>query len=484
MPQHHQAMHEAKDEIIHEIGSGETIDGFDVGEILAESRLSTLYRVTHPDHAIPLVMKVPKLGAILPASVFSGFESEIHILRQLSGLYTPRYVACGDMASCPYLVMEFIPGGDLQAYAEQAPVSIDKLCELMIPVCRAINELHRHNVIHLDLTPQNVRFRSRNDVVIIDYGSAHHAKLPDMYTDAHEDAPNTLAYVAPEQLYHVRNDSRSDIYAIGVMCYQLATGVLPFGIGNHVTVKRRMYLPPLPPRAINKEVHPWLQEIILKCMAIDPNERYTSAKEVAYALSHPNMVALTKRARLTRRAGLVSMARSWLSNRHRDFSTHTSIHPEERVSRNLHILVAVELNHYSHDMKQDLLTVLRTIAESDLNSYFTCMSVLEKREEGVSEDPGTVLDHDHPPHIRRQVELRHWIRELDIAENRVNFQVYNGDPATEIVEYARTHVVDHIVIGAHGSGASKPGTGNIAARVAAGAPCSVTMVRSRRDVIG
>jgi len=469
------------EEIIHEVNSGETIGGFKVNEKLYESAVSTIYGVTHPEYELALIMKVPKLGVILPPTTYSGFENEIHILSRLRDSYTPKFVASGEMADCPYLVMEYIEGDDLQQAINEAPLSLDKLCKLMIPACKVVHELHRHNVIHLDLKPEHLRNRDNGKVVVIDFGSAHHTYLPDMFDNAHEDAPNTLAYVAPEQLHHIRSDSRSDIYALGVIIYQLATGATPFGSSNPLTTKKRIYVPPVPPKAINQEVPDWLQEIILKCLAVNPDERFSSAKQVAYALSHPNMIELTERAYLTRRPSLWKIAKAILRSLQLDFKETTKLHPRERINKALHVLVAVDLDHTSLELQQALFTAVQKITKTDNHCYFTCLTVIEEKEPSGNEELQEFVDIEHPPHVHRQVELRHWLHPLKLPPNQINYQVFNGNAATEIIGYAKRHVVDHIVIGTRGSSTLQRIMGSVSSMVVAEAPCSVTVVRTRRD---
>lgn len=470
------------DEIeIREVGLDETINGFHVDECIHESQVSKLYRVSHPDKDIPLVMKVPKISVILPSSVFAGFETEMRILSKLRGVYTPKVYDKGDLASAPYYVMEYVTGTELQEAVKRAPIAVDEICRLMAPVCKAIHELHRHNIIHLDLKPENIRNRDNGHVVILDFGTAHQSQLPDMYTVAHEQQPITMDYVAPEQLFGIRTDSRSDIYAIGAMLYELATGQAPFPNANMLTVKRRLYIQPKPPRAINPDIPDWLQEIILKCLEIRPDKRFRTAKKIAYCLAHPNMVQLTELAAQTRRPGPVTVLRNWLSNREFSFIGLTETQPQLRLTTAPHILIAVKLVHSSEELKCSMRDTMLKIAKSERHSYFTCLSILPKEnfsERGSVED---FVNLSHPKHIQAQAELRHWLEPMKLARSRVNIQVFYGDPATEIVNYANQFAVDHIIMCAHRSEGAKKMVGSVPTKVIAEAPCSVTVVRTRQD---
>lgn len=472
----------AEDRIdMHEARLGETVDGFYLAETLYESDVSTLYCVTHEDYATPLVMKVPKLDTLLPSSTFAGFESEMRMLSRLHGVYTPKVFARGDFASTPYLVLEYIEGDDLQQAVARAPLDENAVRELMRPVCKAVHELHRHNIIHLDLKPPNIRNRADGSVVIIDLGTAHHTQMPDMYEIAHESPPRTLSYVAPEQLRDIRNDSRSDIYALGVILYQLLTGQLPHGKPNELSVKKKLYFPPKPPRAVNPELSPWMQEVILTCLEVRPEQRFASAKQIAYALAHPAMVELSARSHTQTTPGIGATLRQWLAVWRHDLSSEETLHPSQRTRDAPHVLVAVDPEHASPELQNTLLNIVKSIKRMEKQCYFTCLSIIDKHQPEVSEDAATVASMRHPRHVQRQAELRHWLAPLKLAASRVNYQVYQGDPAGEIIRYARLHAVDHIVMGAQKSGRLNRFLGSVSNKVASEVECPVTLVRTPRD---
>jgi serine/threonine protein kinase len=462
---------------------GEIIDGFTVTEQLAESAVTTLYFVTHPDHSLKMVMKVPKLHKKLPPSTFSGFESEIRILSGLKGRYTPKLIAAGDMAECPYFVMEYIEEEVLQQATTDTPLAPGRVAELIEPVCKAIHELHRQNVIHLDLRPANVRNREDGTAVIIDFGSAHHANLPDMYEDAHEDAPHSVAYMAPEQVHHIRTDSRSDIYAIGVMIYQLATGVLPFGQNNVFSVNRRLRSAPKPPRAINPDIPPWLQEIIYMCLEVYPDNRYATAQKIAYLLAHPHVVELQKRSYGKKEAGLLTKAGRWANSFSANIPQHSKLHPVERLTTAPHVLVALDLGHASNELKDAIRDAIQQISLMQRQTFFTCLVILKKNENHDSEDPDSIKQDESPLHVQAQVELRHWFKPLGLPQSQVNYQAHYGDAADEIVRYASHHLVDQIVMGARGSGTLHRLLGSVSQKVLAYAPCTVTVVKTRKDTV-
>ena len=469
--------------LIHEPQLNETIDGFYLKELLSERAVNNLFLVTHPDHNFPMIMKVPRLGAMLPASAFTEFETEMRILSSLHGAYTPKIIAQGAMATCPYFVMEYIEGDNLMQAIEQAPVTNEKLIKMMVPVCKSLHKLHRHNIIHLDIKPNNIRNRPDGGAVIIDFGTAHHAHLPDQYNDPNKNAPRSFDYVAPEQIHHIRTDSRSDVYAIGVILYQLATGELPFGKANHITVNKRLYLPPTPPRAINDSVPAWLQEIILKCLERRPENRFLSAKQVAFSLSHPELVVKNKRSELTKKPDVFQMVGYWLHSRRDDFHQTPEILPHERISSAPHVLIALDLDNTPDDLQQALRYTIRRMTELDKMSFFTVITVVGKSGSSEIEDYSEVVKMKYPTHVQRQMELRHWMAPLNIPDSQINFQVIEGDAAHEIIDYSKYHIIDRVVIGARGSSTLRRFIGSVSTRVVAEVSCSVIVVRTQRETV-
>ncbi|MFY8155238.1 MAG: serine/threonine-protein kinase, partial [Rhabdaerophilum sp.] len=137
------------------------------------------------------------------------------------------------------------------------------------------------------------------EAVFIDFGLSRHLKLPDLLAEEFRVPMGTAPYIAPEQVMKLREEPRSDLFALGAMLYALATGERPFGNPKHTTkaLMRRLYEVPTPPRVIRPEVPGFLQEIILRLLEVKPDKRYPSAGQLAFDLAHPDHVVLTERSR-------------------------------------------------------------------------------------------------------------------------------------------------------------------------------------------
>ena len=162
---------------------GSELDGFRIEGRIHSGGMAVLYRVTGPETGIPLVMKVPRLGPGEPAESVVSFEVEQLVLAALKGPHVPRYVAAGDLARQPYIVMELVEGTSLKEWAERAPLPADEVARLGAALATALHDPHLQEAIHLDLKPGNVLFRETGDAVLIDFGLAHHTKFPDLLAE-------------------------------------------------------------------------------------------------------------------------------------------------------------------------------------------------------------------------------------------------------------------------------------------------------------
>src|SRR5215467_7770437 len=262
--------------------------------------MASFWRVARDGTDLPMVMKIPLLRPGEDPLTIIGYEVEQMILPRLTGPHVPHFVAAGDFER-PYIVMEFIDGISVKSLLENVPLPPAEVAAIGAKISFALHDIHRQHVLHLDLKPSNVILRN-DEAVLIDFGLSRHDQLPDLIQEEAEGPVGSGAYIAPEQLLGNRSDPRSDLFALGVILYQLATGATPFGepelAGNW---RRRLWRDPVPPRGRNADVPPWLQEIILRCLEVDPDKRYATAAQVAFDLQHPDQVMLTERAARTRR---------------------------------------------------------------------------------------------------------------------------------------------------------------------------------------
>jgi eukaryotic-like serine/threonine-protein kinase len=458
--------------------SGTEIDGFCLGELIHAGSMASIYRLTGPRGPLPLVMKIPRLGPGERAVNVIGFEVCRMVLGALAqGPHHPTLVAYGDVETTPYLVMEWVEGSRLNDWVTRAPVSPEEIARLGSAFALALQDIHRQDVVHLDLKPTNVLYRAGGEAVIVDFGLAHHSHFPDLLAEELRFPVGNWVYMSPEQALGVRCDPRSDIYALGGILYELATGRLPFGRPRSIAeLRRRLYRDPVPPRAIVPATPEWLQEIVLHCLEADARERYASADQVAFDLTNPSGVALTERGSRQRRAGWGTR----LKRRLRAVRFEPApCPPPVRQSRSVNVVVvAIALREANGLLNEALRRATLRVCIVDSDCRIACVTVVP---------PATALSGEGEEnsatgrHIKCLVELRRWAKPLELPEERVTYHVLESDrPAAALVDYAKMNDVGQMLIGAPRSGAPRLIAG-VCVQVVAEAPCNVTVVRPRSE---
>ena len=264
---------------------GAVIDGFTIGECVHRGGMATLWSVTWPDSDTPMLMKVPLISEGEDPAAIVGFEMEQMILPRLSGPHVPACFGTGDFARQPYVVIERIPGKTLYQRLSELPISWEEARALVGKIATALADLHTQNVIHHDIKPSSIMFRPSGEAVLIDFGLSHHNQLPDLLQEEFRLPYGTAPYMAPERLLGVRDDPRSDLFSLGVLLYFFTTGVRPFGETETLRgMRRRLWRDPHPPSKLRPDYPPWLQEVVLRCLEIEPVWRYPTASQLAFEL--------------------------------------------------------------------------------------------------------------------------------------------------------------------------------------------------------
>jgi eukaryotic-like serine/threonine-protein kinase len=457
---------------------GAVIDGFVIGPRVHAGAMAELYRVRYdgdrPDPGFPMVMKVPRMGSGEGAENLVGFEVEHQMLQVLHGPHVPRFVAAGDMGRLPFLVMEYVQGRTLQELLDEATAARrrpppEDVARWGRAIALAAHSLHKQNAVHLDLKPANVLLTSDGHCVLIDFGLSWHAHYPDLLAAEMRPAIGSPAWIAPEQVVGVRGDPRSDVFAIGVMLYELVSGELPFGApATSGGLRQRLWMDPAPPRALRPEVPPWLQEVILHCLESEAAQRPPSAAHLAFDLGHPDQVQVGARGLRTERTPFTRQLRRWLHAAGMHYEP--SPLPSERVGEVPIVMVAVP----HRDTTDAALYALRQATKRSLGirpgARLACVTVVD----GVA-----AQDDEAAIHRYHAGQLHQWASGLDGGERQLSFHVLQSDDvAGALLAYAQANHVSLIVMGAATHGlALKRWIPTVPARVAAEAPCSVLLVK-------
>ncbi len=459
------------------IGTGITLEGYLIGERVHRGAMASIWAATHPNHEGPLLVKVPVLAEGTDPAAIVSFEMEQMILPRLSGPHVPRYFGQGDFEGQPYLVMERIPGPSLLPNLERLPLSIAEVTKIGGRIALALDDLHRQHVVHLDVKPSNLLTRPTGDIVLIDFGLSHHDELPDLMGEEFRLPYGTAPYMAPEQILGHRRDPRSDQFALGVLMYFFVTGRRPFGDPLRMKgLKRRIWRDPVPPRKLRPDCPPWLQEIILRCLEVHPAWRFPTAGHLALALRHPDQVKLTARAEKLKQDGFTKVLRRRFAEP--DLPVPTAKTPARHDGDAPILAVALDLSPEAAPIMESLRTMVSRMLITLPGARVACLNVLKLGRitlDQTNDAQGRNL------HLQRLVELKSWAESLDLEESRISFHVLESpDPASAILQYLNANHVDHVVIGARASHPRWSLLGGVSSAVATHAPCTVTVVRSRR----
>ncbi len=456
---------------------GAEIDGYTVGECLHAGGMATLWSVTHPGIETPLLMKIPRVSEGEDPAAIVSFEMEQMILPRLSGPHVPACFGRGDFARQAYVVIERIPGTTLYKRLAELPLPYEQARQIVAGIATALADLHRQNVIHHDIKPSSIMFRPSGEAVLIDFGLSHHDHLPDLLQEEFRLPYGTAPYMAPERLQGVRDDPRSDLFSLGVLLYFFTTGERPFGEGETLgAMRRRLWRDPYPPLQLRPDYPPWLQEIVLRCLEIEPVWRYPTASQLAFDLAHPDQVRLTARSERLKRDPL-SIA--W---RRRFNPTPPQPRPRSDVAAQIAmspiVAVALDTAEGAPELNEALRVTTERILTTLPSARLACVNVLKLNRIAVDR---TLDEQGSNKHIDRLVALRHWATPLKLDESRLSVHVLEAvDPAAALLEFAEVNQVDLVIIGARQNSFRRTWLGSVSSKVASEASCTVTVVRPPR----
>ena len=227
------------------------------------------------------------------ADFVARFKNEAQVAANLEHPHIVRIYQISEEQGLVFFVMSYIPGGSVtDRIKKQDSIAIDDIVKWGIDVCSALSYGHEHGVIHRDLKPDNLMLDKNDRIVVMDYGIARAGEGSGLTQTG--TVIGTPQYMSPEQARGSKLDARSDIYSMGIVLYQMATGDLPFQATDAASL---MYMHvhelPEPPDARNADIPSWLRDIILKCLAKNPVDRFASTAELKAALSERYAPKLT-----------------------------------------------------------------------------------------------------------------------------------------------------------------------------------------------
>jgi tRNA A-37 threonylcarbamoyl transferase component Bud32 len=275
------------------VAIGDVLAGkYRVDRVLGVGGMGVVVAAVHLqlDQRVALKFMLPE--ALAQTTLVERFAREARAAARLRSDHVARVLDVGTLESgSPYMVMEYLEGSDLGTVIERnGRMPIDMAVDCVLQACDAIAEAHSVGIVHRDLKPRNLFLTTRNDgsplVKVLDFGISKHAAPGDMSLTRSTEVIGSPNYMSPEQLKSAREvDARSDIWALGVILYELLTGQVPFVAESVAQLVALVLMElPRPIESLRAEVPADLKRAIARCLEKDPALRFASIADLALAL--------------------------------------------------------------------------------------------------------------------------------------------------------------------------------------------------------
>ena len=276
---------------------GDRFERFQVEAFVTRTAMTTIYRAMDLRTGQPVTIKIPHPELECDPVFYSRFQREAAIGKKL---HHPGIVQTLDSSEMDQLciVMEWAEGRILrEILAKEGTLPPERATRMALNVCEALDYIHSQGVVHRDLKPENIMVSEDDRVKLIDFGIASSEGMRRLTFSKLSNAMGTPDYISPEQIKRKHADGRTDIYALGVILYEMLAGKTPFNGPNPFAVMNdRLVNDPPPLRWNNPEISAEMEEIVYRALERDPEDRYASAREFAMALAHPENVVPVHRS--------------------------------------------------------------------------------------------------------------------------------------------------------------------------------------------
>jgi len=276
---------------------GERFEYFRIEAFVMCTAMTSIYRATDLRTGQLVAIKIPHPELECDPIFYSRFQREIAIGKKLKHPGVVQTIDSSDLDQL-CIVMEWVDGRFLrEILAKEGKLSAERATRIAIGVCEALEYIHNLGVVHRDLKPENIMVGEGDTTKVIDFGISASEGMRRLTFSKFSNAMGTPDYISPEQIKRKRSDGRSDVYALGVILFEMLTGQTPFNGPNPFAVMNdRLVNDPPSAREINPEISAQMQEILYRAMERDPENRFAGAREFAAALAHPECVEVIDRS--------------------------------------------------------------------------------------------------------------------------------------------------------------------------------------------
>jgi len=274
---------------------GAQIDWYRIEEPVARSGMASIYRATDTRDNRVVALKIPHADLEADPILFDRFTRESDIGEKLNHPKVMR-VFGGEKRSRVYMVMEWCEGRLLREILHEGQISQERAIRITIGILEALEYIHANGIVHRDLKPENIMVGEDDTIKLIDFGIAGDSAARRLTYANITGALGTPNYISPEQVKGKRGDGRSDLYTVGVILYEMLSGMLPFaGANSQEIMNDRLLNHPIPPRVADPSITPQLQEVIYRALEREPKNRYATAHDFLWDLQHLDQVGIQDR---------------------------------------------------------------------------------------------------------------------------------------------------------------------------------------------
>lgn len=279
--------------------TGDQLDDYRIEGVAARSGMASIFRATDLRSGLPVAIKVPHPEMEGDPVFFDRFNREQEIGKKLDHPGVMK-VFPKNGSSQLYMVMEWVDGRLLRNLLnDENKLPPERATRIAAGIADALDYIHSHGIVHRDLKPENIMIDAQDRIKLIDFGIAADVASRRLTFSKFSQTMGTPDYISPEQVKGKRGDARSDIYALGVMLYEMLTGKVPFtGSNAFLIMNDRLLNNPVPPREVYPGISPQLQEAIYRALERDPNKRYATAREMIWDLEHQEQIGVADRPEL------------------------------------------------------------------------------------------------------------------------------------------------------------------------------------------
>jgi tetratricopeptide (TPR) repeat protein/predicted Ser/Thr protein kinase len=253
---------------------------YEILELLGQGGMGAVYKAHDIELERLVALKLIRPDLASNPEILRRFKQELILAREVTHRNVIRIFDLGQAKGFKFITMEFVEGRDLRAILrERGKLPPEEAVRIISQVCRALESAHAAGVVHRDLKPQNIMLDAKDRVYVMDFGIAHSLETPGMtQTGALMGTPE---YMSPEQAKGIKVDPRSDLFSLGIIFYELLSGISPFKADTALaTLLKRTQERPQPPAEVDPTIPKAINDVVMKCLEIDRDHRFSTAREI------------------------------------------------------------------------------------------------------------------------------------------------------------------------------------------------------------